>query len=143
MTPSVLLRLPRRVPLPRTSFLPQRQNLRPFSAHPIRTLASGQDPERHPHRRRDAQEDREKINPEANEYSKSGTDNTMAKQDEAAFDPNITDPEEAREKAGEGNTVNPLDASPANPDISSGTSEEEGGVKPKMSESSGGRKDNE
>ena len=61
----------------------------------------------------DAQVDREKINPEANEYAKSGTDNTAAKNDEAAFDPNITDPQEAKKKAGEGNTVNPLDASPA------------------------------
>jgi hypothetical protein len=47
--------------------------------------------------------------------------------EEAAFDPNITDPQEAKEKAGEGNRVNPLDASPANPKLSTGTAEEEGG----------------
>jgi len=42
---------------------------------------------------------------------------------------NITDPQEAKEKAGEGNRVNPLDASPANPELSTGTAEEEGGSK--------------
>jgi hypothetical protein len=101
----------------------------------IQSLAASQDPERHPHPQRDAQVDREKIIPEANEYAKSGTDNTAAKNDEAAFDPNITDP---KKKAGEGNTVNPLDASPANLEISKGT-EEEGGSKKKLSEGGGGR----
>lgn len=79
------------------------------------------------------------MNPEANEYSKSGTDDTSAANEDAAFNPNITDPQEAKDKAGEGNTVNPLDSSPANPEISQGTSEEEGGSKKKMSEGGGGR----
>ncbi|EXJ72631.1 uncharacterized protein A1O5_03777 [Cladophialophora psammophila CBS 110553] len=108
-----------------------------------RTLAANQDPDRHPHPQRDAQLDREKMNPEATEYSKSGTDDTSAANEEAAFDPNITDPQEAKKKAGEGNQVNPLDASPANPDISQGTAEEEGGAKKKMSEGGGGRKGEE
>ncbi len=77
--------------------------------------------------------------PESNEYAKSGTDDTTAANEEAAFDPNITDPQEAKDKAGEGNEVNPLDASPANPDISQGTAEEEGGAKKKESEGGGGR----
>jgi hypothetical protein len=59
----------------------------------------------------------------------SSTDDITAANEEAAFDPNITDPQEAKEKAGEGNRVNPLDAGPANPELSTGTAEEEGGSK--------------
>jgi hypothetical protein len=79
-----------------------------------------------PNPQNDAQKDRHKINTDANEYSKSGTDDTAAGNEEAAFDPNITDPQEAKRKAGEGNKVNPLDASPANPEISQGTRESSG-----------------
>lgn len=79
---------------------------------------------RHPHRQRDAMEDRHQINPESNEYSKSGTDTEAAAQDEAAFNPNITDPHEAKDKAGEGQKVNPLDTSPANKELSQGTGED-------------------
>ena len=82
---------------------------------------------------RDAQQDREKMNTDANEYAKSGTDDTAAKNEEAAFDPNITSPEGAKQKAGEGNDENPLDMSPANPEVSQGTSEEDGGAKKKGS----------
>lgn len=80
------------------------------------------------------------MNTDANEYAKSGTDDVAAQNEEAAFDPNITDPQEAKKKAGEGNEVNPLDASPANPDLGAPTSEVEGGAKKKMSEDGGGRK---
>jgi hypothetical protein len=111
---------------------------RAFSTSP-RYLAADQDSNRHPHPQRDAQLDREKMNPEPNETSKSGTDHESAKNDEAAFDPNITSPEGAMEKAGEGNKVNPLNASPANPDISQGTAEEQGGGDKKISEGGGGR----
>lgn len=72
---------------------------------------------------KDAQRDREKMNTDANEYAKSGTDDTAAKNEEAAFNPNITTPEGARKKAGEGNEENPLDVSPANPKVSQGASE--------------------
>ena len=47
------------------------------------------------------------MNTEATEYSKSGTDDEGARQEEAAFDPNITDPQEQKEKAGEGTGVSP------------------------------------
>jgi len=117
----------------------QKQTLRPLSTRPAARLASSQDPETNEHPQRKAQEDREKLDPQANEYAKSASDDSAAKQDEAAFDPNITDPQEAKDKAGEGNDVNPLDASPANPEISSGTAEDEGGVAKKMSEGGGGR----
>lgn len=50
--------------------------------------------------RKDSQ-DRESINTEAIEYSKSGTDDEAARHEEAAFDPNTTDPEAQKKKAGE------------------------------------------
>ena len=79
------------------------------------------------------------MNTDANETSKSGTDDTASGNEEAAFDPNITSPEKAHDKAGEGNDVNPLNASPANQEISQPTEEEEGGAKKKVSEGGGGR----
>jgi hypothetical protein len=51
--------------------------------------------------RKDSQ-DRNSINTEATEYSKSGTDDGAAKQEEAAFDPDITDPKKEERVAGEG-----------------------------------------
>ena len=48
------------------------------------------------------------MNTEATEYSKSGTDDASARQEEAAFNPNITDPGKQKEKAAEGNSVSPL-----------------------------------
>jgi len=126
MASSTLLRLPGRFTQLKTPI--QIHTLRPLSTHPSLSLAGSHDPERNLHPQRDAQQNRHKLDPQANEYAKSGSDDTAAKQDEAAFDPNITDPQEAKRKAGEGNRVNPLDASPANPEISKGTAEEEGGV---------------
>ena len=54
--------------------------------------------------RKDSQ-DKDSINTEATEYSKSGTDDESARQESAAFDPNITDPHEQHGKAGEGQGV--------------------------------------
>ena len=45
------------------------------------------------------------MNTEATEYSKSGTDDASARQEEAAFDPNLTSPESQHEKAAEGQGV--------------------------------------
>ncbi|RDW85773.1 hypothetical protein BP5796_04098 [Coleophoma crateriformis] len=58
--------------------------------------------------RKDSQ-DRESINTDATEYTKSGTDDTAAHEEEAAFDPKITSPEGEKKKAGEGNDQNPLE----------------------------------
>jgi hypothetical protein len=54
--------------------------------------------------RKDSQ-DKDSINTDATEYSKSGTDDDAARNEKAAFDPNQTDPGEQKEKAGEGNEV--------------------------------------
>ena len=93
---------------------------RPLSCTTSRRAEINKNPQR------DAQKDREKINTDANEYAKSGTDDTAAGNEEAAFNPNITDPQEAKKKAGEGNDVNPLDASPANPELGKPTREVSG-----------------
>lgn len=78
------------------------------------------------------------MDTQPNEYAKSGTDAEMAK--DKAFDPNSSnDPDEARKEAGKDNETNPLDASPANTELSSGTSETSGGADKKLSEGGGGR----
>ena len=51
--------------------------------------------------RKDSQ-DKDSINTEATEYSKSGSDDEGARQQDSAFDPGITDPQEEMDKAGEG-----------------------------------------
>ena len=56
------------------------------------------------HPRKESQ-DKDSLNPEAAEYTKSGTDDGAARQEEAAFDPSKTDPEEQKETAGEGTGV--------------------------------------
>lgn len=54
--------------------------------------------------RKDSQ-DKDSINTDATEYSKSGTDDDAARNEKAAFDPSQTKPGEEKEKAGEGNEV--------------------------------------
>lgn len=51
--------------------------------------------------RKDSQH-KDSINTEATEYSKSATDDESARQGDAAFDPDITDPQQQKDKAGEG-----------------------------------------
>jgi len=54
--------------------------------------------------RKDSQ-DKDSINTEASEYSKSATDDEAARQEDAAFDPDITDPQEAKDVAGKNRGV--------------------------------------
>lgn len=51
--------------------------------------------------RKDSQ-DRDSINREATEYTKSGSDDQIASIDDAAFNPNLTDPDSQRKKTGRG-----------------------------------------
>ena len=51
--------------------------------------------------RKDSQ-DKDSINTEATEYSKSATDDEGARHENAAFNPDITDPQAQKDKAGEG-----------------------------------------
>ena len=57
--------------------------------------------------RKDSQ-DKDSINTEANEYSKSATDDESARQDDAAFNPDVTNPQQEKDVAGENNEVFPL-----------------------------------
>lgn len=72
--------------------------------------------------------DRESVNTESNEYSKSGSDQGSAA-DDTAFQTGKTDPESERASSQPGkNGRDPLDASPANMEISQPTNPAEGGV---------------
>ena len=61
--------------------------------------------------RKDAQ-DKDSINTEASEYSKSGTDDAAARADSTAFDPDTTSPEAQHEQEG-GNVSNQHDSASA------------------------------
>lgn len=82
-------------------------------------------------------EDRNDINTDATEYSKSGTDDMAAAQQDAAFNPHRTDPQDQKNVAGEGAESNPLDVSPANPDVSQQINPTEGGAEKGPEKSSG------
>ena len=56
--------------------------------------------------RKDSQ-DKDSINTEATEYSKSSTDDDSARQEDAAFNPNVTDPQEQKDLAGKNREVDP------------------------------------
>ncbi|KAL8922419.1 MAG: hypothetical protein Q9172_003575 [Xanthocarpia lactea] len=45
-------------------------------------------------------QDKDSINREATEYSKSGTDDASALQEDTAFDPSVTEPGEQKDKVG-------------------------------------------
>ena len=47
-------------------------------------------------------QDKDSIDTDATEYSKSGTDDASAQQEKAAFDPKTTSPEKEKKIAGEG-----------------------------------------
>lgn len=65
-------------------------------------------------------QDRESVKPKAHEYTGSGTDGEAAENKDAAFNPDKTSPEAAKETAGKGNEGNPLESSPANHDVAKG-----------------------
>ncbi|PTB68925.1 hypothetical protein BBK36DRAFT_1157163 [Trichoderma citrinoviride] len=59
-------------------------------------------------------QDRQTLKPGTNEGTRSGRDEDVAAQKDAAFNPSKTDPESEKEAAGRGNETNPLNASGAN-----------------------------
>ncbi|KAL8826178.1 MAG: hypothetical protein Q9170_007502 [Blastenia crenularia] len=79
--------------------------------------------------RKDSQ-DKDSINTEATEYSKSGTDDASARHEDTAFNPDVTDPGDQKDKVGDktGASNNPLEVSPANHDISKPRDDMEGGA---------------
>ncbi|KAI0176541.1 hypothetical protein GGR52DRAFT_571504 [Hypoxylon sp. FL1284] len=58
--------------------------------------------------------DRESFKPKSHEYTQSSTDEEVASNQDAAFNPNKTDPDTEKDTAGAGNSANPLNESPAN-----------------------------
>ncbi|KAI6244619.1 hypothetical protein HI914_07411 [Erysiphe necator] len=70
-------------------------------------------------------QDRESMDPTSTEYSKSGTDSSVAAEGKASFDPNVTKPEQIKDLAGKGNEQNPLEVSPANTELSKSTKRSE------------------
>lgn len=63
-------------------------------------------------------QDRESLKPGTNDGTRSGRDDDVSAQEDAAFNPRKTDPDAEREAAGRGNETNPLDASGANQEFS-------------------------
>lgn len=63
------------------------------------------------------EEDPAKINSRSNEYSQSGGDEMVAAQSNASFSGDV-DPASQKDMAGKGNVVNPLELSPATPELS-------------------------
>ncbi|KAL6874970.1 hypothetical protein J3F83DRAFT_729377 [Trichoderma novae-zelandiae] len=63
-------------------------------------------------------QDRESLKPGSNEGTRSGRDDDVAAQGDAAFNPSKTDPESEKAAAGRGNETNPLNASGANQEFS-------------------------
>ncbi|KAJ5594980.1 uncharacterized protein N7459_001188 [Penicillium hispanicum] len=90
-----------------------------------------------PYRRKEATQhndvnDRESLNPERSEVTKSGTDNEVA-QHPTAYDPHNTAPESEleatrKEQQSAGKEGNPLNVSPANQDVSAWRGPQEGGA---------------
>ena len=93
MAPTTLFRLPTRQCIRATTFRSTFSPVRPLSQTTI------------PRYPRKGSEDKDSINTEATEYSKSGTDDAAAKEEEAAFDPSTTDPQEEKDVAGKGSEV--------------------------------------
>lgn len=93
---------------------------------------SGQSPSSQ--KKREALEDRNAIDRQSDETSKSGTDDVVAAQSNISFSEveYDNDPSELRSKAErQSHWSNPLDASPANQSLSQQTAEVEGGAKKK------------
>ncbi|KAI0133669.1 hypothetical protein BJ170DRAFT_678603 [Xylariales sp. AK1849] len=65
-------------------------------------------------------QDRESLKPKAHEYTQSGTDEGAAAQEDAAFNPDKTSPESAKETAGQGQEGNELGVSPADKGVAEG-----------------------
>ncbi|KAF2472511.1 uncharacterized protein BDR25DRAFT_161451, partial [Lindgomyces ingoldianus] len=81
----------------------------------------------HLYARKDTQ-DKDSLNPTSTEYSKSGSDDAAAASEDAAFNPNKTSPEHEKSTAGKEGDGNPLEVSPANPEVSKPRGDTEGGA---------------
>ncbi|KAL2174462.1 uncharacterized protein P884DRAFT_263461 [Thermothelomyces heterothallicus CBS 202.75] len=83
-------------------------------------------------------QDRRSLKPRPSEGTKSGSDDQVAEKTEAAFNPNMTSPEEAKESAAKHSNGNPLEASGANQEFSKPRAPEEAADKSDKKTKSGG-----
>ncbi|KAL8693930.1 MAG: hypothetical protein Q9218_001344 [Villophora microphyllina] len=83
---------PARLPLQRSILRRQ-----PFTPPHHRSLSQST---RLAYPRKDSQ-DKDSLKPEATEYSKSGTDDASARQEDTAFDPSTTNPQDQKDKVGD------------------------------------------
>ena len=72
-------------------------------------------------------QDRNSLKPRASDQTKSAADGDVAAHEDAAFNPNKTRPEEAKDAAGKKTDANPLEVSGANQDISKPPGDNSGG----------------
>lgn len=72
-------------------------------------------------------QDKDSLDPQSNEYSKSGSDQAAASSS-AAFDPSSTSPEAAERQAEREDGGNSLKVSPGNSEVSRARKDEEGGA---------------
>ncbi|OAK94046.1 hypothetical protein IQ06DRAFT_298771 [Phaeosphaeriaceae sp. SRC1lsM3a] len=80
---------------------------------------AGNKPPEHFIKTGEKEDDPAKVNSRSNEYSQSGGDEMVAAQESASFQSlGGNDPAISKEAAGKGNKVNPLEFSPATPDLS-------------------------
>lgn len=70
-------------------------------------------------------QDRQSLKPRPSDNTKSGSDDQVAEKTDAAFNPNKTSPEEAKQSAAEESNGNPLEASGANQEFSKPRASEE------------------
>jgi hypothetical protein len=85
-------------------------------------------------------QDRQSLNPQRSEGTKSGTDNQVAEKTDAAFNRDKTSPEAAKESAAKTSNGNPLEASGANQELSKSQASEEVADKSDKKTKSGGSK---
>ncbi|KAL2162017.1 hypothetical protein VTH06DRAFT_7802 [Thermothelomyces fergusii] len=83
-------------------------------------------------------QDRRSLDPRRSEGTKSGSDDQVAEKTDAAFNPDKTRPEEAKESAAKGSNGNPLEASGANQEFSRPRAREEATDKSDKKTKSGG-----
>ncbi|KAF2032103.1 hypothetical protein EK21DRAFT_87484 [Setomelanomma holmii] len=80
--------------------------------------ASGGIPLDHFTKTGEKEQDPAKVNTRSYEYSQSGGDDMVAGQSSASYDHASNNPAVSKTTAGKGNAVNPLEFSPASPDLS-------------------------
>ncbi|KAF2820519.1 hypothetical protein CC86DRAFT_114276 [Ophiobolus disseminans] len=89
----------------------------PQIRHSSGSATAGNNPPEHFTKTGEKEQDPAKFNSRSYEYSQSGGDDIVAGQASASFSRN-SDPESQKVEAGKGNVVNPLEFSPASPDLS-------------------------